>query len=141
MKKNQLRILFIVCSILLSGTLNATTVVIVNITNPDSSITKKVAKKIFMGKLTSTGSTEIVPIDQDEGTEIRNDFFKKVAKKSPDKMKSYWSKMIFSGRARPPEIQSGDEAVIEWVSKHKNAIGYIDSQSIDKTIKVILELP
>ncbi len=141
MKKTLLKIFFITASILLSNILNATTVVIVHTSNPDSSITKKLAKKIFMKKTTTTGSIEIIPVDQDEGSDIRNDFFIKAAKKNPDRMKKYWSKMIFSGRSRPPEIKIGDEAVIEWVRQNKDAIGYINSKSADKTVKVILKLP
>jgi len=119
----------------------AGTVVIVNPANPDASISKKVAKKIFMGKASSTGSAEVVPVDQDEGAAARNDFYKKAAKKSPEKMKSYWSKMIFSGRAQPPKVVSGDAAVVEWVKQNKNAIGYVDSGAANSAVKIVLELP
>ena len=120
---------------------HAGTVVIVNPANPDASISKKVAKKIFMGKASSTGSTDVTPVDQDEGSAARNDFYQKAAKKSPEKMKSYWSKMIFSGRAQPPKVISGDAAVIDWVKQNKNAIGYVDSGAANSSVKVVLELP
>lgn len=125
----------------MTGLINAGTAVIVNSANPDATITKKIAKKIFMGKMTSTGSAEVIPVDQDEGSAIRDEFYKKAANKKPGKMKSYWSKMIFSGKAVPPEVVGGDAAVIEWVAKHKDAIGYLDSGAVNDSVKVILSLP
>ncbi|VAW56037.1 hypothetical protein MNBD_GAMMA07-1696 [hydrothermal vent metagenome] len=141
MHKHHLIALTTALFMLFSSALYATTVVIVNTANPDASISKKVAKKIFMGKKTSTGSTEVIPVDQSEGSTARDDFYKKAAKKSPEKMKSYWSKMIFSGRAQPPKVISGDAAIIDWVKQNKNAIGYVDSSSVNSSVKLILELP
>lgn len=141
MTNNLVKYIAISILMFLSSGLNAATVVIVNSANPDTAITKKVAKKIFMGKASSTGSAEVIPVDQEEGSQIRGLYYSKVANKSRGKMKSYWSKMIFSGKAVPPEVVIGDAAVIAWVSKHKDAIGYVDSQSVSGEVKVILELP
>ena len=141
MKTLRFKLLAVSTLLLVSGWLNATTVVIVNSGNPDSSISKKVAKKIFMGKASSTGSVEVIPVDQDEGSAARDDFYKKAAKKAADKMKSYWSKMIFSGKAVPPEVKGDDAAIVAWVAKHKDAIGYVDKSAVDDSVKVVLELP
>jgi len=127
--------------IIFSHTISAGTVIIANKANPDSGISKKLAKKIFLGKKSNTGSMEIVPIDQGENSEIRKTFYKKVANKSPEKMKSYWSKLIFSGRAVPLKVINGDAEVIFWISENKNAIGYVDSKSVTDSVKVLLELP
>ena len=141
MKNSILKVLSVSALMMLSTCLNAATVVIVNSANPDSSITKKVAKKIFMGKKSSTGSMDVLPVDQDEGSAIRDDFYKKAAKKGADKMKSYWSKMIFSGKAVPPEVKGDSAGVVAWVGSHKDAIGYADSSAVNDSVKVVLELP
>lgn len=127
--------------ILFSQSIYAGTVVIANKANPDASISKKLAKKIFLGKKSNTGSMEIIPIDQGENSEIRKVFYKKVANKSPEKMKSYWSKLIFSGRAVPLKVINGDAEVIFWISENKNAVGYVDSKSVNDKVKVLLDLP
>jgi ABC-type phosphate transport system substrate-binding protein len=141
MNKLIIETISIVLLMFFSSLLNASTVVIVNSANPDSSITKKIAKKIFMGKTSSTGGAEVVPVDQEENSTVRNNFYLKAANKAADKMKSYWSKMIFSGKAVPPEVVKGDAAVIAWVSSHKDAIGYVDSGAVSSSVKVVLELP
>ncbi len=141
MKNLIFKLLTVATLLLASSLLNAATVVIVNSGNPDASISKKVAKKIFMGKASSTGSAEVIPVDQDEGSAVRDDFYKKAANKAADKMKSYWSKMIFSGKAVPPEVKGDDAAVVDWVAKHKDAIGYVDKSAVNGSVKVVLELP
>lgn len=141
MKKILFKALSIVFLMTFSIWLNAATVVIVNSANSDSEISKKIAKKIFLGKATSTGSVEVIPVDQDEGTGVRDSFYKAATNKSADKMKSYWAKMIFSGKAVPPDVVGDNAAVIAWVAKHKDAIGYVDSAAVNSSVKVILTLP
>jgi len=96
------------------------------------SLSAKDVKKIFLGK-----KNTMVPVDQKEGSAIRNDFYSKVANKDQAKMKAYWSKMLFSGKATPPDNVEGDDAVKAWLAKNKNGIGYIDSGSVDGSVKVL----
>ncbi len=100
-----------------------------------ASVSKKDVKKIFLGKKTSMN-----PMDLPDGSAIRDEFYQKVAKKNPSQMKSYWSKMIFSGKATPPENADDDAAVKAWVAKNPKGIGYIDSGSVDDSVKVLLTI-
>lgn len=106
--------------------------VVANSASSASSLSAKQVKKLFLGK-----NDSMKPVDQAEGSGIRNDFYSKVAKKNESKMKAYWSKMIFSGKAVPPEIADDDAAVKAWLAKNKNGIGYIDSGSVDGSVKVL----
>jgi len=106
--------------------------VIANKASSTASLSEKQVKKLFLGK-----DDSMKPVDQSEGSTIRNDFYTKVAHKDEAKMKAYWSKMIFSGKAVPPESADDDAAVKAWVAKNKNGIGYIDSGSVDDSVKVV----
>lgn len=106
--------------------------VIANKDSSASSLSKKQIKKLFLGK-----DSSMKPVDQKEGSAIRNDFYSKITGKNEAKMKAYWSKMIFSGKAVPPESAADDSAVKVWVTKNKSGIGYIDSGSVDGSVKVL----
>ncbi len=116
--------------------------VIANTANPESNLTPAQAKKIFLGKRTSfPGGSWAAPVDQAEGSPIRDTFYKKATNKDASQMKAYWSKMIFSGKATPPESVGDDAAVKAWVSGNKDGVGYIDSGAVDDSVKVLLTLP
>ena len=55
------------------------------------------------------------------------------------KMKIIWAKNTFTGRALPPKVIDGDDAVKKAVAGNKDAIGYIGKSSADGTVKVILK--
>ena len=121
---------------------SAEIVIIANPANPEASISAAEAKKIFLGKRTSfPGGAWAAPVDQAEGRATRDTFYQKAAGKDAAQMKAYWSKMIFSGKATPPEAVADDAAVKAWVAGNKDAIGYVDSGAVDGSVKVLMTLP
>ena len=114
----------------------AETVVIVSAKNPASRMFSEQAAQFFLGK-----STMFTPIDQAEGSAIRNDFYKKVTDKDAGQVKAIWSKLVFTGKAtaEPKEFKSNAE-VKKAVADDPKAIGYIDKSAVDDTVKVILTL-
>jgi len=120
----------------------AETVVVVHPSNNESALGIKVVKKLFLVKTSSfPGGGKATPADQPEGSGIRSSFYKNVAGKNDAQMKSYWSKMIFSGKASPPIIVNDDAAIKSWVASNPNGIGYIDSSQVDTSVKVVLSIP
>ena len=115
---------------------NAETVVIVSAKNPASRMFSEQAAQFFLGK-----STMFTPIDQAEGSSIRNDFYKKVTDKDAGQVKAIWSKLVFTGKAtaEPKELKSNAE-VRKAVADDPKAIGYIDKSAVDDSVKVILTL-
>jgi ABC-type phosphate transport system substrate-binding protein len=114
----------------------AETVVIVSAKNPASRMFSEQAAQFFLGK-----STMFTPIDQAEGSAIRNDFYKKVADKDAAQVKALWSKLVFTGKAtaEPKEYKSNAD-VRKAVAEDPKAIGYSDKSAVDDTVKVILTL-
>ncbi len=113
--------------------------VIVNTSSSVSSLTLDEVKKLFLGKKKKfPGGGKASPVEQVEGSTIRNTFNAKVLSKSGKQLQSYWSKIIFSGKGTPPDSVANDMAVKSWVITNRNGIGYIDSSQVDGSVKVIL---
>ncbi|MEQ3658333.1 MAG: phosphate ABC transporter substrate-binding protein [Glaciecola sp.] len=109
--------------------------------NPGNSITsisKGDLKKIFLGKSkVFTNGSPADPIDMSEGSTTRNAFYQDMIKRSPEKMKAYWAKQVFSGNGIPPHDVGNAADVKGWVKGNAAAIGYIDSADADDSVKVI----
>lgn len=82
---------------------------------------------------------KVTPLDVADESEVKKIFSKKVLRKSPSSLNSYWSRMIFSAKGKPPKALSMS-GVKARVAIDKNAMGYIDSELVDDSVKVILTL-
>lgn len=93
---------------------------------------------IFLGKSsTFPNGRQATPIDLLEGAPTRDEFYAKVAGKSPAQIKAHWSKIIFTGRGLPPKEVSNALAVKRQLSENLNAISYIDDSMVDASVRVI----
>ena len=84
---------------------------------------------------------KLVAIDQKSGSDIRAAFLQKALWKTEVEVAEYWSRRMFSGKGRPPNQYEGDVAVIDQVIESPGTLGYIDSESVDERIKVLIRLP
>ncbi len=111
--------------------------VVVNSAN-GSSVSDAEISRIFLGKLKKFGGGEsVAPVNGKMGSETRNDFEKKVLKKSGSQVKAYWSKLVFSGKGKPPKELDSDADVLKFIAANPNAIGYVDAASVNDTVKVL----
>lgn len=94
---------------------------------------------IFLGQvLRFPDGEEAVALDHSVGSPLRDEFYNKVAGKSPALVKAYWTKMIFTGRAQPPREVAGSAAVRKLVADNPGLIGYIERAALDATVKTVL---
>jgi len=114
--------------------------VIVN-TGNSSEISDNDIKRMFLGKNKTFSNGEAVnAINLKSGNVTRSDFEKKVLGKSSSQVKAYWSKLIFSGKAKPLKELASDSEILSQVASTPNAIGYIDASKVDASVKVIKKL-
>ena len=129
--------ILLVASLSLSGACYADVAVVVNSANA-SDISDSEISRVFLGKLKKfSGGTSAMPVNLGVGTAARDEFESKVLSKSSSQVKAYWSKMMFSGKGKPPEEVDSDAAVIAFVAANPGAIGYVDAGSVDATVKVV----
>jgi ABC-type phosphate transport system substrate-binding protein len=108
--------------------------IIVNGSNPISSMTKDQISKLFLKKVTKwKNGQKVLPLDLTGTSPVRQDFSKEILGRNVWAIKAYWQKQIFSGRGVPPPEKSSDREVLAYVQENPGAIGYISASVI--TIK------
>jgi ABC-type phosphate transport system substrate-binding protein len=116
----------------------AEVVAVVSATNPVTTLSKSQIADIFLGKLTRFADGRlVVPVDQVENSAVRVAFYREFAGKSPAQIKALWSKIIFTGRGQPPAEAVNHIAVIKFIAKNPDAIGYIERKQVDDRVKVV----
>ncbi|NRB40437.1 MAG: phosphate ABC transporter substrate-binding protein [Pseudomonadales bacterium] len=129
-------IIFLSC-ISFSATSQASLVIIVHPDNPVTSLNHASLRKIFLRKIKSfPNGTLAKPAELNSG-DLRNEFLKNVLKKSESSLSSYWARMLFSGKAKPPAQFKVQAGMKNYVATNIEAIGYIESDLVDNSVKVL----
>lgn len=116
----------------------ADVVVIVSAKSPVVNLSADQVSKIFLGKSTSFPNREpAYPIDQPQGSAVRDEFYAKVVHKDAAQLAAYWAKIIFTGEGRPPKLVAGDKAVVKIIADNPDAIGYIDSSALNHSVRAV----
>ena len=113
-------------------------VAIVAAGSPVPKLTRAQVADIFLGRTSRLpdGPT-VVPLDQPEGSTTRDVFYEEFTDKSAAQVKAHWSKIIFTGRGRPPaEVADGAEAK-RRVKSDRNAIAYVDRRLVDDSVRIV----
>jgi ABC-type phosphate transport system substrate-binding protein len=116
----------------------ADVVAVVSSKNPLSSLSKNEIADIFLGKrLRFPDGEQAVPIDQEPGAVARTQFYTTIVGKTEAQLKAHWSKVIFTGRGKPPPAVADSDAVKKLLAANPLAIGYIERSLVDSTVKVL----
>ena len=139
--RTNVRITMAALTLVLHLNAEATTagvVAVVSADNPLNNLSRIELANIFLGKSGHfPNGTPAKPIDLQENAPARSAFYEAFAGKSAAQVKAHWSKMIFTGRGRPPRAMKDGEQVKQWVADNPGAIGYLDEHLVDDSIKVV----
>ncbi|GHF88371.1 phosphate ABC transporter substrate-binding protein [Thalassotalea marina] len=95
-------------------------------------------KKIFTGKAKSfADGSKAIPVTQQDGSAVTDEFNSKVVKKSSSQLKAYWSKLVFTGKGTPPEEAASDAEMLKLVANNPNLIGFVETGKASGDVKVI----
>jgi ABC-type phosphate transport system substrate-binding protein len=113
--------------------------VIVNSKNKLRSIEKKTVSDAFLKKRTQWSDDVVIqPVDQRKSAPVRRTFSQQVLGRSVEAVRTYWNRLVFSGRGVPPPELDGDAAVVTFVAQHPGAIGYVASgTSLNGDVKAV----
>jgi ABC-type phosphate transport system substrate-binding protein len=110
----------------------------VSSTSAITSLSKAQVADIFLGRVSRfANGAQAVPIDQQEGSPARDEFYLAYAGKSAAQMKSHWAKIIFTGRGQPPKTVSNGVEVNKLIAANPQTIGYIERSAVDSSVKVL----
>ncbi len=116
--------------------------VIVNLSNPISSMTKELASKLFLKKVSKWDNGHpVLPVDLTEASAVRERLSKELHGKSVAAIKGYWQQKIFSGRDIPPIEKTSDAEVLSYVRTNPDAIGYVSAGAAAENVKVVKITP
>lgn len=106
-------------------------VVIVHADNPATSVDQDRLSKMFLKKIKrwEDGDASVVAFDQMESSDVRESFTRSVHGKSISAIKSFWQRMIFSGRDVPPDEFESDAEVISAVAGDVGGVGYVSADA------------
>ena len=119
--------------------LAADMVVIVSARSQVQSLRPDQVADIFLGQSGHFPDGAVaVALDQGIGSPLRNTFYARVMSKSPALLKAYWTKMIFTGRGKPPRELPDSAAVRKEVAANPALIGYIERVALDASVRPVL---
>jgi ABC-type phosphate transport system substrate-binding protein len=122
-------------SLLTSAFAQADVAVIVNPATSRSLASSDIAN-IFLGK-----NKSLKAMDLKDWGPTKEKFYAAVTNKNESQLKSYWSGLVFTGKGQPLPSQEDDAAIVAVVASQPDAIGYIDSGSVNDKVKVLIRLP
>jgi len=116
-------------------------VVIVSARSPVESLRPEQVAAIFLAQSPRFPNGAVASaLDQAVGSPERDQFYLRVAGKTPALLKVYWSKMVFTGRGQPPRELAGSAAVRRAVADDPALIGYIGREALDPSVRPVLLL-
>mgnify|MGYP001598484240 FL=1 len=118
---------------------SAELVVIVNANASVDTLDKQTVADIFLAKKSSfPDGGNVVPVDQVENSGEREEFHEKVIGKSNHQLTSHWSRLVFSGKGKPPREFDSGAKIMQLVTDNPEVIGYVDSSLVTPAVKVVL---
>jgi hypothetical protein len=116
---------------------SADVAVIVHPSFPASSVSKADFARLYLGRTTTFPSgTQASPIDLPSGP-VREQMLSKLLEKTDAEMAHIWSRLVFSGNAKSLPRVPDEKAMLQRVASDPSAIGYVDSKSVDGSVKVL----
>lgn len=131
-------IFLLACLCLATFSSQAEIVVVMSVNSTVNKLDKDKVSALFLGK-TSTfpDGNPAEPLEQVEETPAHEEFHHLVTEKSNSQLKSYWAKMVFSGKGNPPKEAPNSAEVLKLIAANPSLIGYIDKSALNNAIKVV----
>ena len=106
-----------------------------------ASLSESSVRQLYMGNTRSAGGFAVLLLDMPEGSTSRKSFYRRVADKSESQLKSYWARMIFTGRGTPPRQVGSAQEMVSTLKANPGMLGYLEERDLQPGLKVLLRLP
>jgi len=116
-------------------------VVVVNKGNSINALSKREVIDIYMGRyLTFPDGQNAQPLDLPAQSSLKNDFYLKLVNQDERKINAYWARLLFSGRAKPPESVKSVGDALQKLQISDFSIAYIPASELTDNVKVVYRL-
>ena len=137
MKKAVIFVFLLFTLILSCGWANGECLMIANNSVPETSLTEKDVKLIFLGKKIKWSDGTKIHKAGIINVPVHEELLRKYIHKSPSSYSSFWKLMIVTGGGIPPKLFKTEEEVVKYVAERQGAIGYISSDTKHNGVKVL----
>jgi ABC-type phosphate transport system substrate-binding protein len=81
----------------------------------------------------------VLPINREAGSALREQFSQRVLGAASEQLASYWNAQYFHG-VLPPATLSSSQSIRRFVASERDAIGYVEADAVDDTVRIALDL-
>ena len=128
-------------SLSLPGIVAAADVILIgNRSVPESQLSPREIKKIYLGKKNLWSNDLKVVYVMLANAAVSKKFLKIYVKKNPDMFDKYWKKKMFTGSGNPPLVFDKEKDLVKYVSETKGAVGYVSSGFYSDSVKILAVL-
>jgi len=117
---------------------------IVVVANPASGVTtlsRNEVINIFLGSFRQLPTGRVAsPVDLPVGHPVRAEFYRRLVGKSPAEINTYWARLVFSARTRPPIQAERLQDALSLVQGSETAITYLERSQVKGPLRVVFEL-
>ncbi|MEM7294149.1 MAG: phosphate ABC transporter substrate-binding protein [Pseudomonadota bacterium] len=114
---------------------------IVIIVAPENSTSLEIedVARIYLGKRTRLPSgEEVTPLDLQPNDPTYREFSLRVLNKTPNQLRAYWAKRIFTGKGKPPRVVRNAEEMQRLVGGDIHYLGYVNGQDITDAVRPVV---
>ncbi|QTQ36005.1 Uncharacterized protein ToN1_18510 [Aromatoleum petrolei] len=119
----------------------AQTVIVADAHSPLPALTREQAEQFYLGHGHTLPDGSVVTLADLPPGSIRDQFYQQLTRKNPSQIRAHWSRMVFTGRALPPQQAESMAQLRQWLASQPNLIGYMPAADADGRVKVLLRLP
>ncbi len=117
--------------------------IVVTVSNDSriDSISKRELIDVFMGRFDVLENGERVqPVDYSDNPGLRGSFYERLVGKNQKQINAYWSRLVFSGRAKPPVQVDSVEQSIQFILENPTGLAYLPASRVSEEMKIVLVL-
>lgn len=104
-----------------------------------AALSENEVRQLFSGQLKVIKGITLQALDLPAGNTYRDDFYRQLMGRSPEQMRAYWTRLIFTGQGKPPrEVTSAQELITLLGSG--NYIGYLPVDALTSQLQVLYRL-
>ncbi|MDU0356207.1 hypothetical protein RS130_22055 [Paraglaciecola aquimarina] len=121
-----------------AGHASADILVVVNKHSETTKLSKNELIDLYMGRFRTFPNSK--PARLYDRSDLRNEFYRQLIDKSVSEVNAFWARLLFTGRAKPPEALDTTASLLEVLNDDMQAIGYINESDMQASMKVVYRI-
>ncbi|NMG00326.2 hypothetical protein GPA27_23395 [Aromatoleum toluolicum] len=135
------RACFLLVSLLAAPCALAQIVIVAGARSPLPDLTPEQAEQFYLGRAHTLPDGSVVTLADLPTGAVRDQFYQQLTRKNANQIRAHWSRMVFTGRALPPQQAESVAQLRLWLAAQPNLIGYMPAAEADGRVRVLLRLP